>query len=124
MKGLLPVKRNRHEKKRLHKYELKKKHARRYGTYYASIDELDAKEDFERDLISGALSKYHDSRNGGYNYWVDFSLTGPRQYAKYCTNRKIRAMYRNLASHPDHEHVPALRGSQYEKEFDYEYTIW
>lgn len=115
---------NRYARKRHHKYELKKKHAVRYNKYDVGLDERDAREEYANDLASGRVFKWQDPRNGGYNYWIDFSLSGPRSYAKFCTNRKIRAKYRDMLAKQEYEHISALQGSQYEKEFDYWWTIY
>lgn len=120
----MPVRDNRYARKRQHKRELKKKHAIRFSKFDAGLDERDARREYEEDLASGRVFKWQDPRNGGYNYWVDFSLTGPRSYAKYCTNRKIRAKFRNMLANLDPENIVALTGSQYEKEFDYWWTIY
>ena len=118
------MKDNRYARKRQHKRELKKKHAVRYDNYDPGLDERLAKEEYARDLESGSITKWHDCRNDGYAYWVDFSLSGPRSYAKYCTNRKIRSKYRNLLATQEFENIMTLSGSQYEKEYDYFWTIW
>ena len=118
------MKDNRYARKRQHKRELKKKHAVRYDNYDIGLDERLAKEEYARDLESGQVCKWQDPRNEGYTYWVDFSLSGSRSYAKYCTNRKIRSKYRDLIASQEFDHIMALRGSQYEKEYDYFWTIW
>ena len=118
------LKENRYARKRQHIDELKKKHAVRYNVFDPGRDEREAKEDYERSLAEGHIYKWDDPRNDGYNYWVDFSLSGPRQYAKFCTNRKIRQMYRNLENMENLENVMGLHGSDYEKIFDYWWTIY
>ena len=68
-----------------------------------------------------------NTRNGGYEYWQLYYLTGPRKYAKDCTNSVIRAFYRNLLNTHDPDELDdaqALSGSDYEKMFDYNWTIW
>ena len=76
-----------------------------------------------------------NSRNGGYEYWQHCYITGPRTYAKSCTNRAIRAMYRDLLRGLDREcdddarelwgdEIQAMTGSDYEKIYDYDWTIW
>ena len=69
-------------------------------------------------------NRRHPPRNGGWEYWRIYYLTGPRQYAKKCTDRRIRQKYRQMIHHMDPEDVTALRGSDYEKEFDYNWEIW
>ena len=118
------MKRNRYDRKQQHKRELKKKHAIQWDNFDVNIDEIIAREEYERDLESGISLKWNDERNGGYNYWDNYYISGARKYAKDCTNRKIRSKYRNLLANQEFEHIMTLSGSQYEKEFDYFWTIW
>ena len=123
MKGviLLAQRLNRHALMRKHKRNLKKKYG--YGLYtgYRSNQKL---------METEYREKYGDmknARNGGYEYWQSYYLTGPRRYAKEATNSVIRAMYRALlnVTDPDAlEEVQAFTGSDYEKVFDYDWTIW
>lgn len=115
---------NHYERKRQHKRELKKKHAVRYSVFDPGFDERKAKEDFARDLEEGYHWKWQDPRNDGYNYWIDFSLSGPRQYAKDCTNRRIRSKFKQLLAKEEFENIMTLQGSDYEKEYDYWWTIY
>lgn len=117
---------NRYARKLQHKHKLKRKHAVRYSVYDVGADERKARDEYWQScLTAGRVYRRRlDHRNGGYKYWEDFSLSGPRAYAKYCTNRRIRSKYRNLASRADQDHIQAMRGSQYEKEYDYAYTVW
>lgn len=65
-------------------------------------------------------------RNGGYEYWQSFYLTGPRKYAKEATNGIIRARYRDILRRldPEEDDIQALRGSDYEKMFDFWWTLF
>ena len=65
-----------------------------------------------------------DGRNGGYTYWETYYLSGPRKYAKQATNRKIRAKYRDMIKTTDLEEIQVLSGADYEKEFDYWWTVF
>lgn len=112
---------NRYALLREHKRQLKKKYG--YGLYqgYRENTKLHEAECRER------YGDRKNARNGGYEYWQSVYLTGPRQYAKDCTNSAIRAMYRNLLSSADEEaleDIQALTGADYEKIFDYMWTIW
>lgn len=66
----------------------------------------------------------HPRRNKGFEYWKTFYLSGCRRFAKSATNRIIRARYRELLRNADPEDVQALRGADYEKMFDYLWTVW
>lgn len=117
------MKKNRYARKRQHIDEQKKKHAIAWQVYDAGIDERKEKRSYAEDVASGY--KHCDPRNGGYQYWTEFYLSGPKSYAKECTNRKIRAKYRDLFnSGEDHDHIMGLKGSQYEKEFDFWWTVY
>lgn len=115
---------NHYERKRQHKRELKKKHAVRYSLFDPGFDERKTKEDFAKDLEDGYHWKWQDPRNDGYNYWFEFSLSGPRQYAKDCTNRRIRSKSKQLLANEEFENIMSLQGSDYEKEYDYWWTIY
>ena len=111
---------NRYARKRQHKLERMKKHAVKFGKYDISADEQYCKRDHE--LYGG--SKYSDGRNEGYTYWDEYYLSGPRRFAKMCTNRKIRSMYRAKIARELLDEIVAYRGSDYEKEFDFWWTIY
>lgn len=112
---------NRHALMRKHKRNLKKKYG--YGLYTGYRSNPHLMETEYRDKYGNCKN----ARNGGYEYWRHYYLTGPRQHAKHCTNRAIRAIYRDLLNKIDAESmddVQALSGSDYEKLFDYMWTIW
>lgn len=112
---------NRYAEKRRHKRKLKQKYG--YGLYEGYHTNLCMHEQECRER----WGDMRNARNGGYQYWQSYYLTGPRQYAKFCTNRAIRAMYRDMMRNLDAEDaddIPALTGADYEKIFDYEWCIW
>ena len=112
---------NRHAMLRKHKRKLKQKYGRGPMTAYRTNTRLHEDECRER------YGEDRNVRTGGYTYWQTCYLTGPRQFAKRSTNRAIRAMYRdmmNLYAAEDAEEIQALRGADYEKIYDYDYTIW
>ena len=112
---------NRYAQKRKHKHELKKKYG--HGLYNGYRTNLRLHEDECRER----WGDMRNARNGGYQYWQLYYLTGPRRYAKFCTNRAIRAMYRDMLrnmSEEDMDEICALNGADYEKTFDYDWTIW
>lgn len=112
---------NRYAMMRKHKRKLKKKYG--YGLYEGYKTNIRLHEDKCRRENGNSPN----ARNGGYEYWQSYYLTGPRQYAKKCTNRLIRARYRDLLRTIEEEaldDIQALCGSDYEKMFDYDWTIW
>lgn len=112
---------NRYAEKRRHKMKLKKKYG--YGLYEGYRTNLRRHEDECRERWGDT----RNARNGGYQYWQAYYLTGPRQYAKETTNSVIRAMFRGLLrnlSEDDMDEVPVFKGSDYEKTYDYDWTIW
>lgn len=114
---------NRHAAKRRHKRILKQKYG--HGLYTGYRTNLKLHED-ECRAECGKWPKDR-TRNGGYEYWQAYYLTGPRQHAKTCTNRVIRAMFRDMLrnmSEDDMDDIPVFRGSDYEKAYDYMWTVW
>ncbi len=115
---------NRHARKMAHKRFLKKRHAETFGAYDPILDEDKHRADYFETLETYPDSKYIDHRNEGYTYWDQFYLSGRRRFAKQETNRRIRRKYRELISNEHPDNIPTLRGADYEKEFDYTWTIW
>lgn len=111
---------NRYANKRKHKINMKRRYGHGLYTSYRSNIWL-----HERECREECNSPY--ARNGGYEYWKTYYLSGNRRYAKYCTNRAIRAYYRDQfrrLNSEDMEDVMAMRNSDYEKAYDYDWTIW
>ena len=113
--------RNRHSQMRRHKRRMKQQYAAQWG--YTNIPLLMEEREAELEEDSWWIRK-HPPRNNGFEYWQLCYLSGPRGFAKRCTNRKIRNRYREMIAHMDPEDVPAYQRSDYEKEFDYHHTIW
>lgn len=112
---------NRHARMKQHKRELKKKHASNsWVRFDPQLDKERANRSYEEDKDS----KWVDKRNEGYDYWNQCYLSGSRRYAKDCTNRKIRSMFRDLIANEFLDDIIAPQGSDYEKLFDYFWTIW
>ena len=107
---------------RRHKRCVKQRHANKYHNYNVDADKETSQE------LCKLFPRHGDKRNQGYTYWKDFCLGGMRKYAKGRTDRHIRSKYRNLLStHWADEvlhDVVALKGSDYEKEFDYMWAIF
>ena len=113
---------NRHARKRKHKRKMKQRYG--YGSLFSGYrSNIRLMEDeYRREYGDDA-----DHRNGGYKYWQAYYLSGMRRFAKEATNGVIRAMYRAMLRSADPEaldDIQALRGSDYEKTFDYDWTIW
>ena len=111
---------NRYARKLRHKYRLQRSHALRFG-YYTVQRDRESETDWNERFFG---SKWYDPRNKGYQYWQQSCLSGRRRYAKFCTNRRIRSRYRILAKKADPDEIVAPRHADYEKEFDYWWTIY
>jgi hypothetical protein len=83
------------------------------------------RDDVEQEKYSYWYRK-HPPRNGGYEYWKLWYLSNDRRHCKRTTDRKIRSMYKQIIHRRDldPEDVEALRGSDYEKIFDYWWEIY
>lgn len=119
---------NRHAKKRRHKHKLEEQYARKYyygGSCPADVKRLRQKLMAEAEEDDGSIwYRKHPPRNRGWEYWKIYYLTGRRQYAKKYSDRRIRQKYRQIMHNADPEDITALQGSDYEKEYDYYYTIY
>lgn len=116
---------NRYAAKRKHKRKLKQRHAMLYDGNSTNIDLV--RQRCQDDSDSWLWWAKHHPRNGGYEYWNQFYLSGPRRYAKDCTNSVIRARYRDMLrviDEEDMEDIQALTGSDYEKMFDFWWTLF
>lgn len=122
------MKMNRYARKRKHKREMEKKFAQKYaygrsGMYNVRI----LRDRLEREAQSEEYAwwrKKHPPRNNGWEYWRTYYMTGMRQYAKKYSDKKIRQKYRRMIRRLDPEDVTAPKGADYEKEYDYNWTIW
>ena len=112
---------NRFYRKQLHKLRLKKHHANQFyfGRYTINAIE-DRQIESNLECLDGTLSrKWYEPRNNGYTYWDTMSRSGSKKFAKQQTNRRIRAKYKVLC-----DESVALRNADYQKEFDYAWTVW
>lgn len=119
------IRNNRYAAKRKHKRQMKKKYSILCDGY-ATNTHL-TRQRHERWMEEEWRWWHPDPRNNGYHYWCIYDLSGRRGYGKDRTNRTIRAMYRDLLHDMDDdtmEDLVALRGSDYEKMYDYAYEIW
>lgn len=117
---------NRHAMKRKHKRFLEKKFARTYG--YGSVWCVETLRD---KLIAEANDDYlvwllhaNNIRNGGWEYWKTWYMSGRRGFAKKWSNKRVRQQYRQMIHNADHEDIIALRGSGYRDMYDYENEIF
>lgn len=121
------MKGNRYSRKRRHKRELEKKYAKSYmygsGQYNVRWLRGELIRQAEEDADTWWRKK-HPPRNRGWEYWRTYTLSGRRGYAKKYSDKVIRQRYRQMIRNHDLEDVVALRGAQYEKEFDYSWTVW
>lgn len=112
---------NRYARSQKHRAELKRKHALRNGRYNPDLDRQREEDWFFENCDSRWV---RNQRNFGYHYWNQCYLSGCRRYAKEATNRRIRSKYRTMVANAEREDIIAPHGSDYEKEFDYWWTIY
>lgn len=114
---------NGYPKKRLHKRKQKERYAKKYcwGNHEVSWQTL---ENAYRD--TPGYGRYHP-----LNYWREFSLSGPRSYAKQQTNNVLRTKFKAenkkiLTAYDvdDLDCFPRLTNSNYRKYYEYSWTIW
>lgn len=116
---------NRYARKRRHKRELEKKYAKKYAYGSGQYDVQWLREKLRREAQEDNWwIRKHPPKNNGWEYWRIYYLSGRRGYAKKYSDKRIRQKYRQMIRHLDLEDVTALRGSDYEKEYDYNWTIW
>ena len=117
-------------RRQVNRYALMRKHKRKMKQKFLRHFSLQQYEDSIR-MLEAQLREdnphYNRGRNGGFEYWQNSYLSGKRKFAKRSTNRVIRSRYRDMLRNADEEQLEdmrGLRGSDYEKEFDYAWTIW
>ena len=118
---------NRRARKLAHKRKMEQHYANIYhygSTSPACVRRLREQLIREAEEDDSYWRKKHPPRNRGWEYWKVYYLTGSRQYAKKYSDKRIRQKYRQMIAHMDPEDVTAPRGADYEKEYDYAYTIW
>lgn len=116
-------KHSRYSKMKKHKRMLKKKYLfHRCDKEFGGNVKL-----LEDSLSDGEPNYFKRLRNRGFEYWDQTYISGSRRFAKDMTNGVIRAKYRNMIHRGDPDEMEAahaLRGSDYEKMYDYLWTIW
>ena len=111
---------NGYQKKRLHKRKIKNTYAK---TWYWGNGQYDW------DMM---VIEYKDEPRSRWghplDYWKDFSLTGPRSYAKEQTNSIIRREYKDYCRRAlidnIYDFTPNMSNGTYRKYFDYDWTVW
>lgn len=122
---MLMAKRTRYSQKLKHKREMEKKYATRYMFGRpCNVRRLRDKLEREAEESDSWWLKKHPPRNNGWEYWKQWDLSGMRGYAKKYSDKRIRQRYREMIKKMDHEEITAPRGADYEKEYDYLWTIW
>ena len=112
---------NRHQQKRRHKRKLKQKYAMKWDYSNVKLFEEKMRDDASEDTL---WNRKHPKRNGGFEYWNDYYLSGRRKFAKKCSDGRIRQRFRSMLANMDPDEIPAYKGADHEKEFDYNWTIW
>lgn len=117
---------NRNARKRRHKRIQQEKYMKKYSGGSASNLKLfeQKKRDDAEEYADSLWGRKHPARNGGWEYWQQWYISGRRKFAKKCSNKRIRQKYRIMSEHMDHDDVPAPQRADYEKEYDYAWTIW
>ena len=116
---------NRRERKIRHKREMKKKFAKGYGYGSGQYDVRWLRDKLEREAQEDTWWRSrHPPRNSGWEYWKTYYLSGRRGYAKKYSDKRIRQKYRQIIKKYDYEDVFVPNGSDYEKEYDYDWTVW
>lgn len=111
--------------KRKHKRIMQEKYTKQRWSGRYSVKEL--RDKLEREAEEDAdsyWSRKHPPRNNGWEYWRLLYLTGRRQHAKKYSDKRIRQKYRQMIHHADLEDAIAPKRADYQKEYDYAWTIW
>ena len=118
---------NRYANKRKHKRRLKQRHAMLCDGCRTNLDLVRQRYQNFDDTYWWLI---HHPRNNGYEYWKQFGRSGTRRFAKNATNGVIRARYRDLLNNIDMDDedvlddIQAMTGSDYEKMFDFWWTLF
>lgn len=57
-------------------------------------------------------------------YWKTYYLSGPKRYAKQQTNNIARARFREDVSSTEYEDMYAPQRAEYQRFFDFCWTVW
>lgn len=115
---------NGYRKKRIHKHKMKQRHIDNWFYGKNGRTRTMTWPEF-RAYAEKALSEpiYGQYRQHILDYWEQYYLTGPRQYAKKETARRARQQFREAINKcvdwNDFEGLPP-----YHKIFDYDWMVW
>ena len=73
---------------------------------------------------SWADYKAHADDFDSLKYWKVYYLSGLRKFARTQTNRVLRARLRSDIAAADYNNMHAPQHAEYQKSFDYLWTIW
>lgn len=101
---------NQHANKMIHKRRQKNQYRRKYvrGLRCASWEDY----------------KAHADEWDNLKYWKEYYLSGARSFARGQTNSKLRRKFRDDAASCDYEEMYAPQHSEYQKSFDYAWSVW
>lgn len=115
---------NRYARKRRHKRKMKEKYAKNRSYSNVKLLEDTDREETARGDNWWIIKHGHRARNGGFTYWDNFYISGRRGNAKKCSDKRIRSHFREMLAHMDPDEIPAYRGKDHEKEYDYKWEVW
>lgn len=107
------AKTGRYHRKKIHKRRLRKQHAELWLGGGSTWSDMKIRYQDDVPIQRNAMA-----------YWRNYTLSGPRAFAKRCTNRKIRTDGRMIARCADEESAYAPQRGNYRRVFDYDWTVW
>ena len=109
--------------RRLNRYARMQKHKREMKNRFASswFYGCEAPISWEEFLVWLESRRKMGDYDYDIEYWKTYYLTGPRSYAKQQTARKARRSFNQKVAHVDWDDFFI---DDYEKSFDYAWTIW
>ena len=104
--------------KQMNRYANKMIHKRKLKDIYRRNWRGDPRAASWEDFVSHA-DEWDDLR-----YWREWYLSGPRKFAKGCTNKALRSGFPEEFSQEDLEDLYAPQHGEYKKSFDYMWSVW
>lgn len=101
-------------KKRFHKHKAKKSFIERWYPEFKSYF----------DYLTNYKSPRNPEKKPNTKYWQKINVSNARGFAKRQTNRKVRTMFRALIHQMKYDEVPFCGCADYQKYFDYQWTVW
>lgn len=118
------MKTNRYARKKRHKRKMEEEYATKYWFGCPCNVKL-LRDKLKNDACEDNwYNRRHPPRNNGWEYWKIWYISGARQYAKKYSDKRIRQKYRQMIRKYDPDDVTAPKGADYEKEYDYNWTVW